>query len=261
MQRAMSAGPPGSTRAPERARDRARRDELVRLRVERVAREVQAAAAGGRLDGPDSSSCVRDLACAAEGSSVATVRHLERLSHYVALLARATGWPDVRCDLLRRASQLHDIGKVGIPDEVLSNDGVFTREDRTVMERHVVVGHELLAGRGSPLLDLGAVIALSHHERYDGGGYPNGLRGAAIPVEGRIAAIADVFDALTTVRRYKRAMSFNQARVLMLANRGTHFDAHLLDAFLDQQDAVEHIRREWADPMSRRSAAVGTVRR
>lgn len=264
MQRALSAGSPASTRAPERARDRAHRDELVRRRVEHLAAAVRDAAASGRLDGPEADSCARDLAVAAEGPSPDTARHLERLGLYVALLARAAGWPDDRCGLLRRASQLHDIGKVGIPDELRSNDGVFTREDRQIMERHVVIGHELLTGCSSPLLDLAASIALSHHERYDGGGYPNGLRGAAIPVEARIVAIADVFDALTTERRYKRAMSLNQARVLMLANRGTHFDAHLLDAFLDQMEGLERILREWSEPSSRTSrssARTGGARR
>lgn len=260
MHRAMSAGPPAPRRTPDRARDRAQRDELVVRRVERVAEEVHAALASGRLAGPDVDACVRELACVAEGGASTTVRHLERLGRYVELLARSIGWPDDRCDLVRRASQLHDIGKAGIPDEVRFNDGIFTREDRTAMERHVLIGHDLLQGRGSPLLDLAAVVALSHHERYDGGGYPNGLRGTAIPLEGRIVAIADVFDALTTGRKYKRAMNFNQARVLMLTNRGTHFDAHLLDAFLDQQDAVERVRREWAEPRPHGST-VGALRR
>ncbi len=261
MRRGLPLGSPVSMRIPERSRDRAHRDEQVRRRVELLAEAVRDTAISGRLAGPDADSCVQELACSAEGCSAGTIRHLERLGLYVELLARAMGWPDDRCDQLKRASRLHDIGKVGIPDELLASEGVFTRDDRHLMERHVVIGHDLLARCDVPLLDLAAMVALSHHERYDGGGYPNGLRGTVIPIENRMVAIADVFDALTTERRYQRAMSFNQARVLMLANRGTHFDAHLLDAFLDQQEALDHIRRTWSDPTPHSSARFGSARR
>jgi len=251
MQRGLPVGAPVATRARERSPG-AHRDEPIRRRVELLAEAVRAADASGRLDGPEAGSCLRELACAAEGPSAFTVRHLERLGRYVEVLARSLGWPDERCEALRLASELHDIGKVGVPDEVLRSEGVFTRDDRQMMERHVLIGHDLLAGCEAPLLDLAATIALNHHERYDGTGYPNGLRGTAIPIEARIVAIADVFDALTTERRYKRAMNLNQARVLMLANRGTHFDAHLLDAFLDQAPVLEDVRRAWSDPMRQR---------
>lgn len=252
MQRELPLGSPAPVDAPELVQDRAAREEQVRQRVERFGKVVREAAVSGRLLGPGVDAWIRGLASEAEGGAAATVRHLERLGRYVEVLARAMGWPDDRCTLLRRASRLHDIGKVGIPREVLANEGVFTSEERQAMERHVVIGRDLLAGCGSPLLDLAATIALSHHERHDGGGYPHGLKGAAIPIEGRIVAIADVFDALTTERRYKRAMSFNQARVLMLANRGSHFDAQLLDLFLEHQDELLRIRRAWPDPMARR---------
>jgi putative two-component system response regulator len=191
---------------------------------------------------------VRRLACAAEFRDPETAHHLERMSRYSALLARAAGWSAEQCELLRLASRMHDVGKIGIPDEVLMKPGVFTPEDRRVMERHPEIGYRLLSGSASALLELAAVVALHHHERVDGSGYPHRLRGEEISVAGRIVAIADVFDALTSQRRYKAAMSVDEARDLMVASRGTHFDADLLDLFVVELDDVSRIRHQWADP-------------
>jgi putative two-component system response regulator len=170
------------------------------------------------------------------------------MSRYSSLLARALGWPEERCELLRLASPMHDIGKIGIPDDVLLKEGLFTPADRQVMAQHTVFGHRLLSGSRSPLLELAAEVALSHHERVDGTGYPSGLRGDEIPLAGRIVAIADVFDALTSRRRYKAALSVDQAVDIMLRERGTHFDAELLDLFVDHLDEIEVIRLRWAEP-------------
>jgi putative two-component system response regulator len=191
---------------------------------------------------------VRRLACAAEFRDPETAHHLERMSRYSSLLARALGWPEERCELLRLASPMHDIGKIGIPDDVLLKEGLFTPADRQVMAQHTVFGHRLLSGSRSPLLELAAEVALSHHERVDGTGYPSGLRGDEIPLAGRIVAIADVFDALTSRRRYKAALSVDQAVDIMLRERGTHFDAELLDLFVDHLDEIEVIRLRWAEP-------------
>ncbi|MGK2946947.1 MAG: HD domain-containing phosphohydrolase [Acidimicrobiales bacterium] len=190
---------------------------------------------------------LRRLACAAELRDPETARHLERMSRYSAALARVAGLSEDACELLRLASPMHDVGKIGIPDGVLLKEGIFTPEDRAVMERHAVIGHDLLAGSSSPLLQLAAVVALNHHERVDGSGYPNGTPGDDIPVEGRIVAIADVFDALTSQRRYKRALTIDEAREVMERERGAHFDAHLLDLFFDHVDEMEAIRDEWAE--------------
>lgn len=190
---------------------------------------------------------LRRLALAAELRDPETARHLERMSRYSAALARLAGLPEESCELLRLASPMHDVGKIGIPDEVLFKEGLFTPEDRAVMERHAVIGHGLLTGSSAPLLQLAAVVALNHHERVDGTGYPNRLRGDAIPLEGRIVAIGDVFDALTSQRRYKRALTIDEAREVMERERGAHFDAHLLDLFFDHVDEMEAIRVEWAE--------------
>lgn len=191
---------------------------------------------------------IRRLACAAEFRDPETAHHLERMSRYSALLAGAAGWSAEQCELLRLASPMHDVGKIGIPDEVLMKPGVFTPEDRQVMERHPEIGYRLLSGSGSALLDLAAVVALHHHERVDGSGYPHRLLGEEISVAGRIVAIADVFDALTSPRRYKAAMHVDEARDLMVASRGTHFDADLLDLFVADLDDIGRIRHQWAEP-------------
>ena len=119
-------------------------------------------------------------------------------------IARRLGLDEERCRLLRDASPLHDIGKIAIPDEILLKRGAFTDQERRTMQRHAEIGHRLLSGSASEVLDLAATIALVHHERWDGNGYPYGLAGEAIPLEGRIASVADVFDALTTERVYRR---------------------------------------------------------
>jgi putative two-component system response regulator len=190
---------------------------------------------------------LRRLACAAEFRDPETAHHLERMSRYSAVLARAAGLSDEHCELLRLASPMHDVGKIGIPDTVLLKEGIFTPDDRRIMERHPQLGHELLTGSGSPLLDLAASVALTHHERVDGTGYPNRLAGDDIPIEGRIVAIADVFDALSSQRRYKRALTLEETRALMYEERGTHFDAELLDLFFEHIEEILDIQARFAE--------------
>ncbi|MGV3760354.1 MAG: HD domain-containing phosphohydrolase, partial [Actinomycetota bacterium] len=192
------------------AHERRRQQEVLERSLAERTAELQASlqrleATNEALGRADEAS-LRRLACAAEFRDPETAHHLERMSRYSALLGRTAGLDEARCELLRLAAPMHDVGKIGIPDEVLLKTGVFTEEDRAVMARHPRLGHDLLAGSGSPLLELAAIVALHHHERVDGSGYPDGLRGDEISLEGRIVAIADVFDALTSARRYKRAM-------------------------------------------------------
>lgn len=182
------------------------------------------------------------LSIAVETRDQETGDHIERMGRYCALLAEKMGWSQERCELIRIASPLHDVGKIAIPDAVLLKPGALSPEERIVMERHAEIGHEILAGSDSPLLDLAAEIALSHHERWDGDGYPNGLKGNAIPIEGRMAAIADVFDALTSDRVYRPAMTVERALAIMSEGRGAHFDPELLDLFFDSIVEVLMIR-------------------
>lgn len=175
---------------------------------------------------------IRRLADAAEFRDTETGRHTERMSRMCWQVARKLGIDEERCDLIRDASPLHDIGKIAIPDEVLLKPGLLTDEQRAVIERHPEVGYALLSGSSSEVLDLAATIALTHHERWDGKGYPHGIAGEAIPLEGRISAVADVFDALTTDRVYRPALTIDEAVRLMREDRGTRFDPLVLDALL-----------------------------
>lgn len=182
------------------------------------------------------------LSMAVETRDQETGDHIERMGRYCALLAQKIGWSESRCELLRIAAPLHDVGKIAIPDSVLLKPGALTPEERREIEKHAEIGHEILAGSDSPLLDLAARIALSHHEHWDGNGYPNGLVGEEIPVEGRMAAIADVFDALTSDRVYRPAMTVERALAIMSEGRGAHFDPDLLDTFFDSIVEVLMIR-------------------
>jgi putative two-component system response regulator len=167
-----------------------------------------------------------------ESRDIVTGQHMERMSAYCAALAQAVGFDSRSCQAIGVASRLHDVGKIGVPDTLLLKEASLTDDERVVIERHCQLGHEILAGAQSEILQLAAEIALTHHEWFDGTGYPHRLSGAAIPLVGRIAAIADVFDALTSRRPYRVALSVETARAEMRAERGTHFDPDLLDLFL-----------------------------
>ncbi len=187
---------------------------------------------------------IRRLADAAEFRDAETGRHTERMARMCEQIARRLGLDEDRCRLLRDASPLHDIGKIAIPDDVLLKPGAFDDGERDVMERHAEIGHRLLSGSTSEVLDLAATIALTHHERWDGGGYPNGLAGEAIPLEGRIASVADVFDALTTDRVYREALPVEVALDLMRGQRGGQFDPlvfDVLESIVQQADAEQEL--------------------
>lgn len=190
---------------------------------------------------------VRRLAWAAEYRDPETGNHLERMSRYTAVLARSVGLAPDRVELLRLAAPMHDIGKVGIPDAVLCKPGAYDDADRASMAQHPEIGHRILDGSDSELLQVAAVVALAHHERWDGTGYPSGLAGTAIPLEGRIVAIADVFDAVSSRRRYKEAFPLEDALDVLVEGSGTHFDPELVEAFLAVRSEVAAIRDAWAD--------------
>ncbi|HEX5307669.1 MAG TPA: HD domain-containing phosphohydrolase [Solirubrobacteraceae bacterium] len=195
---------------------------------------------------------VRRLSMAVEFRDEDTGAHIERIGRFSTLLAQAIGMPSEFCRRISHAAPLHDVGKVAIPDAILLKPGSLTPEERTIVETHAEEGHRLLRGSSSSILDMGAAIALSHHERWDGGGYPRGLAAETIPIEGRIVAIADVFDALTSHRVYRDAFSVEQAREMMLAEAGKHFDPVLLQAFMDVLDTsgADARARERSDPQS-----------
>ena len=190
---------------------------------------------------------IQRLAIAAEFRDGATAQHIQRMSHYCELLARKYGLPPERCELIRTASPMHDIGKIGTPDQILLKPGKFTQEEFDVIAQHAEIGYRILSGSDAELLKVAAIIAYTHHERFDGTGYPRGLKGDAIPIEGRIASIADAFDALTTQRVYKPAFEINHAFDLMRNRRGEHFDPELLDMFFESAEDIRQIHDQYTD--------------
>ena len=180
-----------------------------------------------------------------------TGAHLRRIGEYSALLAELSDLRVMRHGDVVLAAALHDVGKIGVPDAILQKPGALSPEERSVMQRHAVMGHKLLSGSPSELLELGATIALSHHERWDGTGYPAGLAGEDIPVEGRVAAIADAFDALTSKRAYREALGTEEAAEIMSGGREAQFDPGLLDVFLGSTDRMLDVRDRFQDPPAR----------
>ncbi len=176
-----------------------------------------------------------------------TARHTSRVGMYASLLSELRGDSSEESDLMRWSVPLHDIGKVGIPDAILLKNGALNETERLIMEKHVSIGNEVLKDSASPILRAGADIAISHHERWDGSGYPGGLKGRDIPVRGRITGIVDVFDALTTARPYKEAWSIERAVEFLRERSGTDFDPDLVELLLANLDRVEAILTEYGD--------------
>ncbi len=214
---------------------------------ETVARRTQELQAALEEVGGSHRDTVRRLALAAEYRDGHTAAHLERVGHYCALMGRLLGQPEEQIDLLYHGSTMHDVGKIGIPDAILLKPDVLSPEERIAMQEHTRIGAKLLGGSQSPLLQAGELIAFTHHERWDGDGYPCGLAGDAIPLWGRICAIADVFDALTSTRPYKPAYTLKETHALMCQARGTQFDPVLLDLFLDHFSEIAQIWGQHTD--------------
>jgi len=179
---------------------------------------------------------VRRLSMAVEFRDEDTGAHIERIGRFSTLLAEQLGMGPEFCEKLSYAAPLHDVGKVAIPDSILLKPGPLTAAERAIVETHAEEGHRLVGGSSSSILDMAATIALSHQEKWDGSGYPRGLVGEAIPIEGRIVAVADVFDALTSDRVYRKAFPVADALKMMREERGHHFDPMVLDAFMEVLD-------------------------
>ena len=182
------------------------------------------------------------LARAGEYRDEETGNHIIRMAKYSRLIAEQLGMSAMEAEVIEMAAPMHDIGKIGIRDDILLKPGKLTVEEYEVMKSHTVIGHDILKDSPSKFLQMGAVIALGHHEKYDGTGYPYGLSGEDIPIEARIVAVADVYDALVSERPYKNAWSSKAAMEYMENNKGKHFDPRVLEAFKTQIDAVTKIQ-------------------
>ncbi len=213
-------------------------DEMVQVRTDELRRT--------RLQ------VVQRLGRAAEYRDNETGNHILRMSHISALLAKAIGWNKADCELILHASPMHDIGKIGIPDHILLKPGKFEPEEWEIMKTHALIGANILEGDDSDLMRCAAEIALTHHEKWDGSGYPYGLSGEAIPLTGRIAALADVFDALTSVRPYKKAWTVESAIDLIKESSGIHFDPDLVIVFLEQLPEILDIRERFSEPENKK---------
>ncbi len=190
---------------------------------------------------------IQRLGMAAEYKDNETGLHVVRMAHYARVLALAAGWPETQAQALCEAAPMHDVGKIGIPDHILQKPGPLTPEEWAVMRQHPQIGADIIGEHHAPLLQQARVIALGHHEKWDGSGYPAGLAGEAIPQAARIVALADVFDALTTVRPYKRAWSVDEAVALLQKEAGHHFDPQLVPLFLAQLPEMLAVRERFRD--------------
>ncbi len=190
---------------------------------------------------------IQHLSAAAEYKDDDTAAHIRRMSGYATLVAKHCGLSQKEVDFIKICSPMHDIGKIGIPDNILLKPGKLTGEEWTIMKTHTDIGGRILRQGDSDYMKMGAVIAMSHHEKWDGSGYPAGLSGKDIPLEGRICAVADVFDALTSRRPYKEPFSVEKSIAIMKEGRGSHFDPQLLDYFTDNLNEVIAIKEKYQD--------------
>jgi putative two-component system response regulator len=190
---------------------------------------------------------VQRLGLAAEYKDNETGLHVIRMSHFSQILGLAAGMNEQQAEDLLHAAPMHDVGKIGIPDRILQKAGPLDADEWKVMQSHAVIGAEIIGEHGDGMLKLAHEIAMTHHEKYDGSGYPKGLAGDAIPLTGRIVAIADVFDALTSIRPYKRAWTEEEAIDYLMQQKGKHFDPMLVDLFVAQLPAIRTVRERWAE--------------
>ncbi|MFC3151209.1 two-component system response regulator [Litoribrevibacter euphylliae] len=190
---------------------------------------------------------IQRLGKAAEFKDNETGMHVMRMSHFSKVLGKAYGLTEEQAESLLQAAPMHDIGKIGIPDSIMLKPGKLTDEEFDVMKTHPQIGADILGEVDSDLLKLAKSVALTHHEKWDGSGYPNKLSGEDIPLEGRIVAVADVFDALTSKRPYKEPWSIDETMSFMKSQSGKHFEPKLIELLEEQLPAILEIRERWAD--------------
>lgn len=218
--------------------------KLLQDRAALLAEEVRQATAKIVAQERETIFC---LAKAAEYRDPETGAHILRMAYYSRHIARALGLSVAQQELLLEAAPMHDIGKVGTPDLILLKQGKLTDEEFIIMKQHAVIGFEVLNASSSPMLKVAAEIAYTHHEKFDGAGYPRGLKGEDIPLFGRIVAVADVFDALTSERPYKKAWDIERASQLLQEGKGKHFDPACVEAFFTDFEKVLAIKNQFVD--------------
>lgn len=203
--------------------------------VTRAQREIQA----GHLD------TIRRLTLAAEYKDHDTAGHIERIGRYSQVVGMAMHLQPGTVDLLLHAAPMHDVGKLGIPDSTLLKPGPLDEEERSIMNTHTTIGGQILSGSTSPVIQMGERVALTHHEKWNGRGYPNGMAGEDIPIEARICSVVDFFDALTMDRPYRKAVPNDEVVKMIISESGTSFDPDVVDIFLDSREELEEIQAEY----------------
>jgi putative two-component system response regulator len=232
----------------ELRRAQAALEEQVARRTDELREACEVALAARHRSDAAHLDTIRRLVLAAEAKDPDTARHVLLLAAYSSVLAKALNLPASDSEALGYAVMMHDIGKVGIPDAILFKRGPLNPEERRTMESHTVIGGRLLADSSSELIRHGQAVALTHHERWDGAGYPRGLAGEEIPLAGRICSVVEVFDAMTTPRLYRAAVSPHEALDEMRRRRGRHFQPQLFDLFVDRLPEVLELRQQLSTP-------------
>jgi putative two-component system response regulator len=185
------------------------------------------------------------LSVASEYKDEDTGAHIKRMSRYSVAVARRMGLDENTIETILYSAPMHDLGKIGIPDQILMKPAILDPAEWKIMKMHTVIGAKILQGSDAEFIKSGESIALSHHEKWDGSGYPNGVKGQEIPIAGRIVAIADVFDALTSKRPYKEPFTIEKSLAIVKEGRGTHFDPDVVDAFFDIQEEILNIKKQY----------------
>ncbi|GAU08374.1 HD domain-containing phosphohydrolase [Desulfoplanes formicivorans] len=226
-------------------------EDMVRIKTRALTYTVENLTLARRSMCQAHRETIRCLAVAAEYRDANVAGHIMRMSKYAALIAENLGLSDEDVTLILEASPMHDIGKIGIADSILLKPGKLTPGEWNAMKEHSLIGANILDSASSTLIQTGSLIAMTHHEKWDGSGYPRGISGRHIPLFGRICAVADVFDALTTARPYKKTLPMEEALSIMNMVRGKHFDPKVFDAFVMKPEKVARIYRQHHSPAQR----------
>ena len=224
-------------------------EEIVEQRTASLRHALEEMAQAQRLAYVAQLETVERLAIVAEYKDQVTARHIRRMSEYCAVIARGLRLPPGEVELILHASRMHDVGKIAVPDAILRKPSRLDEPELSIMRRHPTIGAIILDNSSSQVLQAGRVIALCHHERWDGGGYPSGLAGEDIPLWGRICAVADVFDAVTSERPYKPAFPNDEAMRILRDGRGSQFDPRVVDAFFERLEEILAVQAEHSDPV------------
>ncbi len=222
-------------------------EEMVRIRTEALQLAVENLTSLQDSTKLAYLETIHRLAIAAEYKDMETAQHIQRMGLYSGLLAEKAGLHKDEVKTILHSSPMHDVGKIGIPDSILLKPGKLDADEWVKMQEHTTIGARILESTDSELLMAGSIIALSHHEKWDGSGYPNGLTGEDIPLFGRISAIADVFDALSSKRPYKKAFPLEKTLAIMKEGRGSHFDPTLFDLFMDNLEEALRLSKDLVD--------------